>query len=107
MWMAGVEKALDNKSVKLSISLDGVPDAKTAAEALNRLVERGKPLVGGNWRAVATPGSNNGTAWEVATLRLKVTLGRRDFDVVDWYFTKPDDKAPGLVKDMPKPDWAQ
>ncbi|MER6122227.1 polymorphic toxin type 27 domain-containing protein [Streptomyces sp. NPDC001795] len=107
IWMAGVEKALDNKSVKLSISLDGVPDAKTAAEALNKLVERGKPLVGGDWRAVATPGSNNGTAWEVATLRLKVILGRRDFDAVDWYFTKPGDKAPSLVKDMPKPDWAQ
>ncbi|GAA2520316.1 RICIN domain-containing protein [Streptomyces longisporus] len=107
IWMAGVEKALDNRSVKLSISLDGVPDAKTAAEALNKLVERGKPLVGGDWRAVAELGSNNGTAWEMATLRLKVILGRRDFDAIDWYFTKPGDKAPSLVKDMPKPDWAQ
>lgn len=107
IWMVGVDKALDNPSVKLSISLDGVPDAKTAADALNKLVERGKPLVGGNWQAVAMPGSNSGTAWEVATLRLKVILGRRDFDAVDWYFTKPGDKVPSLVKDMPKPDWAQ
>lgn len=104
--MVGVEKALDNKSVKLSISLDGIPKAKTAAEALDKLVERGKPLVGGDWRAVATPGSNNGTAWEVATLRLKVILGRRDFDAVDWYFTKPGEKVPSLVK-IPPPDWAQ
>ncbi|WP_460064944.1 polymorphic toxin type 27 domain-containing protein [Streptomyces sp. YKOK-I1] len=107
IWMAGVEKALDNKSVKLSISLDGVPGAKTAAEALDKLVERGKPLVGGDWRKVAERGSNNGTAWEVATLRLKVILGRRNFEAVDWYFTKPGDKAPSLIKDMPKPDWAQ
>ncbi|MFI5797471.1 polymorphic toxin type 27 domain-containing protein [Streptomyces sp. NPDC051677] len=107
IWMAGVEKALDNRSVKLSISLDGVPDAKTAAEALNKLVERGKPLVGGDWRTVAEQGNNNGTAWEVATLRLKVILGRRDFEAVDWYFTKPGDKVPSLVKDMPTPDWAQ
>ncbi|MGW2884190.1 polymorphic toxin type 27 domain-containing protein [Streptomyces griseoruber] len=105
--MAGVEKALDNKSVKLSISLDGVPGAKTAAEALDKLVERGRPLLGGNWQAVAQVGSDNGTAWEVATLRLKVVRGVRDFDAIDWYFTKPGDKAPSLVKDMPKPDWAQ
>jgi hypothetical protein len=107
IWMVGVEKALDNPSVKLSISLDGVPDAKTAAEALSKLVERGKPLVGGDWQAVAKVGSNNGTAWEVATLRLKVILGRRDFDTIDWYFTKPGENAPSLVKNMPKPDWAQ
>ncbi|MFD5077796.1 polymorphic toxin type 27 domain-containing protein [Streptomyces sp. NPDC058371] len=107
IWMVGVEKALDNESVKLSISLDGISGAKTPTEALNKLVERGKPLVGGDWRAVATPGSNNGTAWEVATLRLKVILGRRNFEAVDWYFTKPGDKVPSLVKDMPKPDWAQ
>lgn len=105
--MVGVEKALDNRSVKLSISLDGVVDAKTAAEALSKLVERGKPLVGGDWQTVARVNSNNGTAWEVATLRLKVILGRRDFEAVDWYFTKPGDKAPSLVKDMPTPDWAQ
>ncbi|MFG2951871.1 polymorphic toxin type 27 domain-containing protein [Streptomyces adustus] len=107
IWMVGVEKALDNKAVKLSISLDGVPDAKTAAEALDKLVERGKPLVGGDWETVARLGSNNGTAWEMATLRLKVILGRQDFDAIDWYFTKPGDTAPSLVKNMPKPDWAQ
>ncbi|MFF2520400.1 polymorphic toxin type 27 domain-containing protein [Streptomyces sp. NPDC058086] len=107
IWMAGVEKALDDKSVKLSISLDGVPDAKTAAEALNRPIERGKRLVGGDWQTVAKAGSDNGTAWEVVTLRLNVILGRRDFDAVDWYFTKPGDKVPSLAKDMPKPDWAQ
>ncbi len=107
IWMVGVEKALDNRSVKLSISLDGVPDVKSAADALNKLIERGQPLVGGDWQTVAKVGSNNGTAWEVATLRLKVILGRRDFDAVDWYFTKPGDKVPSLVKDMPKPEWAK
>nr|WP_168515369.1 polymorphic toxin type 27 domain-containing protein [Streptomyces sp. S1D4-11]QIZ00611.1 hypothetical protein HEP87_51225 [Streptomyces sp. S1D4-11] len=86
----------------------GFPDdAKTAAEALNKLIERGKPLAGGDWEKVAKLGSTNGTAWEVATLRLKVILERRNFDAVDWYFTKPGDKVPSLVKDMPKSDWAQ
>ncbi|MFD8220850.1 polymorphic toxin type 27 domain-containing protein [Streptomyces sp. NPDC059697] len=86
----------------------GFPDdAKTAAEALNKFIERGKPLVGGDWEKVAKLGSNNGTAWEVARLRLKVILERRNFDAVDWYFTKPGDKVPSLVKDMPKPDRAQ
>jgi hypothetical protein len=66
-------------------------------------------LVRGDWRAVATPGSDNGTAWEVATLRLKVILGRRGFDAVDWYlyFTKLGDRVPSRVKDMPTSDWAQ
>ncbi|MFJ8009996.1 hypothetical protein [Streptomyces fagopyri] len=41
------------------------------------------------------------------TLRLELALERRDFDVVDWYLTKPGDMAQSLVKDMPKPDWAQ
>jgi hypothetical protein len=36
-----------------------------------------------------------------------VILGRRDFDTIDWYFTKPGENAPSLVKNMPKPDWAQ
>ncbi|WP_241826854.1 RICIN domain-containing protein [Streptomyces graminilatus] len=107
IWMEGVEKTLDNESVKLSVSLDGVANAKTPAEALDKLVERGKPLVSGDWQTVAMPGSNNGTAWEMATLRLKVLLGRRDFEAVDWYFTKPGDKVPSLVTDMPKPKWAQ
>jgi hypothetical protein len=107
IWMVGVEKALDNEAVKLSVSLDGVPGAKSAADALDKLVERGKPLVGGDWETVATLGSNNGTAWEMATLRLKVILGRRNFEAIDWYYTKPGEKVPSLVKDMPKPDWAQ
>ncbi|MFQ6145258.1 polymorphic toxin type 27 domain-containing protein [Streptomyces seoulensis] len=107
IWMVGVEKALDNSSVKLSVSLDGVPDATTAAEALDKLVERGRPLVGGDWQTVATTGSNNGTAWEMATLRLKVILGRREFKNIDWYFTKPGETVPTRVTDMPTPDWAE
>ncbi len=91
------------KSVKLSISLDGI----TPTEALNKLLERGMPLVGGDWRAVAKPGSNNGTAWEVATLRLKIVLGVRKFEDVDWYFTKPGATVPTRVTGMPIPEWAK
>ncbi|WP_393087801.1 polymorphic toxin type 27 domain-containing protein [Streptomyces sp. LN704] len=89
--------------MKLSISLDGI----TPTEALNKLLERGMPLVGGDWRAVAKPGSNNGTAWEVATLRLKIVLGVRKFEDVDWYFTKPGATVPTRVTGMPIPEWAK
>ncbi|MEU1192033.1 hypothetical protein [Streptomyces sp. NPDC005859] len=40
-------------------------------------------------------------------LRLKGVLGRRNFDAVDWYFAKPGEKVPSIVKDMPEPDGAR
>ncbi|WP_449350003.1 polymorphic toxin type 27 domain-containing protein [Streptomyces shaanxiensis] len=104
IWMVAVEDTLANSRVKVSVSLDGVPDAKNAADALEKLIARGRPLVGGDW-TLATK-SGNGTAWEMATLRLKVVNGARRWTDFDWYMTKPGEKVPSLVTDMPVPDWA-
>ncbi|WP_406224461.1 polymorphic toxin type 27 domain-containing protein [Streptomyces canus] len=104
IWMVAVDEALEHPRAKISISLDGVPDAKNAADALERLIARGRPLVGSDWRPAAQSG--NGTAWEMATLRLKVINGKRQWTDFDWYMTKPGEKTPSLVTDMPVPDWA-
>ncbi|MEU9097259.1 polymorphic toxin type 27 domain-containing protein [Streptomyces sp. NPDC048361] len=98
-WMAGVREALDRSAVKISVSLDGVAGATSPGEALSMLVERGRPLVSGDWSEAARSG--NGTAWEMATLRLKVIGGRRTWKSIDWYWNG------SIVEDMPIPDWAQ
>ncbi|MFF1477326.1 polymorphic toxin type 27 domain-containing protein [Streptomyces sp. NPDC058301] len=97
-WMVGVEEAIQNSAVKLSVSLDGVTGAKSAEQALDMLVERGRPLVGADWRLATQWG--NGTAWEMATLRLKVLLGKRTWESVDWYWE-------GSPYKPARPDWAQ
>ncbi|MFD7162217.1 polymorphic toxin type 27 domain-containing protein [Streptomyces violascens] len=98
-WMVGVPEAIERAGVKLSVSLDGVAGATSPEQALNMLIERGKPLVGGGWEEAAKGG--NGTAWEMATLRLKVILGKRTWSSVDWYWNG------AKVENMPIPDWAQ
>ncbi|MDQ0774426.1 hypothetical protein QF026_002892 [Streptomyces aurantiacus] len=103
IWMVGVERAMENSGVRLSVSLDGVPDARNADEALALLLERGRPLVGPNWREAAAGG--NGTAWEVATLRLKVLRGSRSWDDIEWYMTKAGDKTATRAHPT-RPDWA-
>ncbi|MCU7825301.1 polymorphic toxin type 27 domain-containing protein [Kitasatospora sp. DSM 101779] len=97
IWMVGVERALENPGVDITVTLDGVEGAKTADEALAKLLERGRPLVGPNWE-LATQGGN-GTAWEVAILRLKVITGQRPWTKIKWYW----DKKPAKIT---KPDWA-
>ncbi|KPH96791.1 Hedgehog/intein hint domain-containing protein [Actinobacteria bacterium OK074] len=104
VWMVAVEEALENPNVKLSISLDGVPDATNADEALALLVERGRPLIGADWRPAAQGG--NGTAWEMATLRLKVLRGPRIWDDIEWYMTQKGEQVPSRVTPA-KPDWAE
>lgn len=98
IWMVGVDRALGTPGVNISVSLDGVDGAKTADQALAMLVERGQPLVG-DWRLGASGG--NGTAWEMAILRLKVILGRRSWESVTWYWGGKD-----VTKEMTKPEWA-
>ncbi|MEU1517289.1 polymorphic toxin type 27 domain-containing protein [Streptomyces sp. NPDC005811] len=102
-WMYAVERAIELPNVRLSVLLDGVPSAKNADEALALLLERGRPLVGGAWQEAAKSG--NGTAWEVATLRLKMIRGARFWKDVEWYMTEPGAKAPSRVFPT-KPDWA-
>ncbi|MFF3768885.1 polymorphic toxin type 27 domain-containing protein [Streptomyces sp. NPDC002232] len=103
IWMVAVESAFETPNVTLSITLDGVADATSADRAIQLLLERGKPLIGPDWRLAAQGG--NGTAWEIATLRLKVLRGFKNWDDIKWYMTKPGKKEPSLVEPS-KPDWA-
>lgn len=104
VWMFAVEGAIAHPNVRLSVLLDGVPGAGSADEALALLLERGKPLIGANWREAAKTG--NGTAWEVATLRVKTILGQRFWKDIEWYITKPGEKVPTRAYPT-KPDWAE
>ncbi|MEU3505980.1 polymorphic toxin type 27 domain-containing protein, partial [Streptomyces hundungensis] len=83
-WMVAVPEAIDRVGVRLSVSLDGVAGATSPEQALSMLVERGRPLVSGAWEEATNGG--NGTAWEMATLRLKVILGKRSWQSIDWYW---------------------
>ncbi|MGW2481795.1 polymorphic toxin type 27 domain-containing protein [Streptomyces sp. NPDC001571] len=83
-WMVGVEAAMENQTVRLGVSLDGVEGAKTAEEALAMLVKRGQEAVGPNWKLATQTGY--GTAWEMATLRVKVLLEKRSFQSIQWYW---------------------
>jgi hypothetical protein len=96
LWMSRVSSAIGRGTTKLSVSLDGVEGAENATDALNSLVKQGMPLVGKHFSEVY----GNGTAWEMALLRLSVITGKRSFSDVDFYF--------GGVKqlDMTPPAWA-
>ncbi|MFG3047978.1 polymorphic toxin type 27 domain-containing protein [Streptomyces sp. NPDC048241] len=98
-WMVGVLEAVGNPEVKLSVSLDGVKDATSPAEALDKLVERGIPLMGADWGPAAAAG--NGTAWEMASLRSAMRMEKRQWSSVDWYWKG------AKVTDMPVPAWGQ
>ncbi|WP_405930981.1 polymorphic toxin type 27 domain-containing protein [Streptomyces sp. NBC_00827] len=104
VWMFAVEEAIAHPKVRLSVSLDGVSGAGSADEALALLLERGKPLVGAHWTEAAKTG--NGTAWEVATLRVKTIVGQRFWKDIEWYRTKPGDTVPTRAYPT-KPDWAE
>ncbi|WP_441247103.1 polymorphic toxin type 27 domain-containing protein [Kitasatospora sp. McL0602] len=111
-WMVGVEQAIENENVTLSVTLDGVKDeelskalntyteAQTPERALELLLERGRPLIGPNWTLGAQGG--NGTAWEVALLRLKVILGKRKWEKINWYW-----KGKNYTTQLTKPGWAE
>lgn len=42
IWTVGVEMAVSNPNVRLTVSLDGVRDAANADDALKMLLERGR-----------------------------------------------------------------
>ncbi|MFD9596436.1 polymorphic toxin type 27 domain-containing protein [Kitasatospora sp. NPDC059973] len=100
IWMVGVENALGNPNVKISVTLDGVPGAEDPDQALKMLVERGRPLIGPNWKVAAA--KTNGTSWEMAVLRLKVVLGKRKWNSIEWYWG-----GRNVTEKMTVPDWAQ
>ncbi|MGW4698670.1 polymorphic toxin type 27 domain-containing protein, partial [Kitasatospora cineracea] len=84
IWQIGVDSYLNAASMKISVSLDGVEGAQSADQALEMLIERGRPLTAGGWQAAAERG--NGTAWEMAKLRLAILRGSRSWESITWYF---------------------
>ncbi|MFZ3494690.1 polymorphic toxin type 27 domain-containing protein [Streptomyces sp. 5.8] len=87
LWTVGVEQAVLNPNVKLSVSLDGVQGAKNADEALSMLLARGETIPNSNWGLIQASG--NGTAWEMTKLRTAVRRGERDWNSIAWYIFNP------------------
>ncbi|MFF4491056.1 polymorphic toxin type 27 domain-containing protein [Streptomyces sp. NPDC001544] len=92
IWTVGVERAVSNPAVDLSVSLDGVQGAATADEALTKLLQRGETITPGDWETVRRNGY--GTAWEMTQLRKSVRLGDRSWSSIKWYRTN----AKGVVE---------
>jgi hypothetical protein len=85
IWTVGVEKAVGNPNVELSVSLDGVQGAKTADEALEMLLKRGETINPTDWKTIRSSGY--GTAWEMTQLRKAVRLDARKWSSIKWYRT--------------------
>ncbi|MFD3571833.1 polymorphic toxin type 27 domain-containing protein, partial [Streptomyces sp. NPDC058667] len=91
IWTVGVEYAVSNRTVRISVSLDGVPGATNADEALNLLLQRGEGIKRGDWEAVRQAG--NGTAWEMTKLKSSVRVDDRGWKSIDWWMTDKDGKV--------------
>ncbi|MFG2145849.1 polymorphic toxin type 27 domain-containing protein [Streptomyces sp. NPDC048696] len=95
IWTVGVERAVSNPTVPISVSLDGVEGAKTADEALELLLKRGETIKPGDWETVRSRGY--GTAWEMTKLRTAVRLGEgeggRNWSSIEWYMTNAEGKV--------------
>ncbi|MFD3724577.1 polymorphic toxin type 27 domain-containing protein [Streptomyces sp. NPDC058671] len=91
IWTVGVEYAVSNRTVRISVSLDGVPGATNADEALNLLLQRGEGIKRGDWEAVRQAG--NGTAWEMTKLKSSVRVDDRGWKSIDWWMTNKDGKV--------------
>ncbi|MER5890842.1 polymorphic toxin type 27 domain-containing protein, partial [Streptomyces sp. NPDC001941] len=86
IWTVGVEEAVGNPNVRISVSLDGVEGATRADQfndALRLLLERGDTITAGDWAKITSRGF--GTAWEMTKLRAAVRMGKRDWKSIDWY----------------------
>ncbi|WP_435883619.1 polymorphic toxin type 27 domain-containing protein [Streptomyces rubiginosohelvolus] len=91
LWTVGVERAVSNRNVKISVSLDGVAGAKNADEALDLLLQRGETIKESDWATIRSSGY--GTAWEMIKLRTAVRLDRRPWKSIRWYRTNGDNKV--------------
>ncbi|MFJ2056810.1 polymorphic toxin type 27 domain-containing protein [Streptomyces sp. NPDC087908] len=89
IWTVGVERAVSNGTVKISVSLDGVSGAKTADEALNAHLKRGETIGPTDWETIR----RNGTAWEMTKLRSSVRVGGRGWKSIDWWMTNSEGKV--------------
>ncbi|WP_393096704.1 polymorphic toxin type 27 domain-containing protein [Streptomyces sp. LN325] len=90
VWTVGVERAVSNRSIELSVSLDGVQGATTADEALEILLQRGDTIAPNDWKTIRTSGY--GTAWEMTQLRRAVRLDSRRWSTIRWYWKNAEGK---------------
>ncbi|MFD6529361.1 polymorphic toxin type 27 domain-containing protein [Streptomyces sp. NPDC060184] len=91
IWTVGVERAVSNPKVELSVTLDGVEGAKNADEALALLLERGESIPDSSWKLIQDGGY--GTAWEMVKLRAALRMEYRTWDSIKWYMTKLDENG--------------
>ncbi|MEV7784062.1 polymorphic toxin type 27 domain-containing protein [Streptomyces sp. NPDC088106] len=98
IWTVGVERAVSNPNVKLSVSLDGVAGAKNADEALSTLLARGDSISNSDWSLIQKGGY--GTAWEMVKIRAALRLEYRNWDSIKWYMTLPDDAGKLVVQEV-------
>ncbi|WP_328717980.1 polymorphic toxin type 27 domain-containing protein [Streptomyces sp. NBC_00247] len=91
IWTVGVERAVSNPKVELSVTLDGVEGAKNADEALALLLERGDSITDSSWKLIQDGGF--GTAWEMVKLRAALRVQYRTWDSIKWYMTKLDENG--------------
>ncbi|MEU2243088.1 polymorphic toxin type 27 domain-containing protein [Streptomyces sp. NPDC018338] len=96
IWTVGVERAVSNPNVQLSVSLDGVAGAKNADEALTMLLARGDSIPDSSWKLIQDGGY--GTAWEMVKLRAALRMQYRNWDSVTWYMTGLDEMGKPVIK---------
>ncbi|MFE5734216.1 polymorphic toxin type 27 domain-containing protein, partial [Streptomyces sp. NPDC056528] len=87
LWTVGVEDAVGNPNVRITVSLDGVEGAKNADEALSMLLARGETIQNSSWKAIQSGGY--GTAWEMIKLRTAVRRQMRTWESIDWRMYNP------------------
>ncbi|GAA3222927.1 polymorphic toxin-type HINT domain-containing protein [Nonomuraea helvata] len=111
LWMDTVTRSVRNSDIHLAVSLDGiyVDDAlttlaKTADEAMTALLRRADKIPAGDWRMVANPSNNLGTAWEMGELRRAYRLGYRNWDDVEFYMTQGGKRIPVRPSPPPPPN---
>ncbi|MFE7587702.1 polymorphic toxin type 27 domain-containing protein, partial [Streptomyces gardneri] len=92
IWTIGVEEAVGNRTVRISVSLDGVPGATSAQDALDKLLLKGEGLNPKDWDTIAGKGGN-GTAWEMTKLRSAVRVDNRGWSNIDWWMTNSEGKV--------------
>jgi hypothetical protein len=103
-WMVAATEAVSNPNVRLSVSLDGVPGASNADEALTALLARGDTVPAGNWQMVAEANSGLGTAWEMTELRRAYRLEKRTWNSVEFYMTQGGKVTRVYPKPPPPPE---
>ncbi|MFE2277489.1 polymorphic toxin type 27 domain-containing protein [Streptomyces sp. NPDC059454] len=96
IWTVGVERAVSNPNVKITVSLDGVQGAENADDALRLLLARGEAIPNSDWGLIQSAGY--GTAWEMIKLRTAVRLGDRNWRSIEWRMYDPDTKTYKVVE---------